>query len=263
MQQSTVSKTSSFNSCLFPAGKILRVPGRGASSSHGKEEPSWHSPLLQPQGGSDLPSDLPKVPQLRHPVLSQSRLGIARCPHGTARVRGTDQRVQGATQARGTGTGWPQSVKHKGRKGGTGSSKCCSSSGSKKPPWDGSAFVPRRWHSAIPARSGRDSVLPILLQTRAHKQLEQEQQEAPGTTRPFASDANGAALPPASTCWDVSQDGTFQRSHGLHALKPSTSSRSDTPMLLLRTSVFLPVTHPGGDLSPLPSPSSIPPSNSC
>lgn len=163
----------------------------------------------------------------------------------------------------GTGTGWPQSVKHKGRKGGTGSSECCSSSGSKKPPWDGSAFVLRRWHSAIPARSGRDSVLPILLQTRAHKQLEQEQQEAPGTTRPFASDANGAALPPASMCQHVSQDGSFQRSHGLHALKPSTSSCSDTPMLLLRTSVFLPVTHPGGDLSPLPSPSSIPPSNSC
>lgn len=37
MQQSTVSKTSSFNSCLFPAGKILRVPGRGASSSHGRD----------------------------------------------------------------------------------------------------------------------------------------------------------------------------------------------------------------------------------
>lgn len=35
----------------------------------------------------------------------------------------------------------------------------------------------------------------IFLQTRARKQLEQEQQEAPGTTRAFARDANGEALP--------------------------------------------------------------------
>lgn len=113
----------------------------------------------------------------------------------TARVRGTDQRVQGATQARGTGAGWPQSAKHKGRKGGTGSSECCSSSGSKKPPWDGSVFVLHWWHSAIPARSGWDLVLLVFLQTRARKRLEQEQQGAPGTTRPCASDASGEALP--------------------------------------------------------------------
>lgn len=55
----------------------------------------------------------------------------------------------------------------------------------------------------------------------------------------------------------------FQKSHKLHALKPSTGSRSDIPMLSHKDSVFLLVTHPGGDLSPLPSSSPIPPSALC
>lgn len=155
-------------------------------------EPSWHSPPLQPPGGSNLPSDLPKIPQLRHPKLV-----------GTARVRGTDQRAQGATQAGGTGAGWAQSVKHKGRKGGTGSSKCCSSSGSKKPPWDGSVFVLHWWPSAIPvlgfgaADISPDKGTQAAESSRNHQTISQRCQ--------WRSSSHGAAPPPPHLGWIISE----------------------------------------------------------
>lgn len=152
MQQSTVSKTSSLNNCCLPYWEDLKC--------------TWQRNFFLPQEGCAW--SLCGTPHLCSPQEGQTSLQI--CPDPSAEapsavpklaghcsvsagpccVRGTDQRVQGATQARGTGAGWPQAVKHKGRKGGTGSSKCCSSSGSQKPPWDGSGFVLLWWHSAIP-----------------------------------------------------------------------------------------------------------------
>lgn len=215
-------------------------------------EPSWHSPPLQPPEGSNLPSDLPKIPQLRHPALSQSWWTLLEF---VAQIRGfkvpprLGAQGQGGHSQRNTKEGRvvlaaPSAAAHLAPKNLPGMGQCLSSTGGTRPSLRGLGEIWCCWYFS---RQGH-----VSNWSRSSRELQEPPDHVP--VMPVEK------LFPWRSSSCTRQDGSFQSSHRLHALQ--SSSRNDALMLLMRT-VCSSLLHPGGDLSPLPTPSSTPPPNSC